>query len=310
MQAREIGGRIMIEISNATKSFDDLCAVNQVSLKIEEGAVFGLIGTNGAGKSTLLRMMSGIIRPDKGEIKIGGKPVYDNVEVKAQFFYLSDEQFFFNEATPESMMKYYEGIYPNYDEERFDSLLYRFHLEKNRKLKTFSKGMKKQVAFLLGICANTKYLFCDETFDGLDPVMRQGIKSLFAKEMAEREFTPVIASHNLRELEDICDSIGLLHRGGILLSKDIMDLKLDIHKVQFVLDGDKSVEEVLDLVEVLSCQRQGKLVTATTRGGEAGIIKCMEREKPAFYEILPLSLEEIFICETEAVGYDFKDIFE
>ena len=298
----------MIEIINVSKSFDDLCAVNQVSLKIEDGAVFGLIGTNGAGKSTLLRMMSGVIRPDKGEINFDGVPVYDNVEVKQQFFYLSDEQYFFNEATPQSMMEYYQGIYPNYDADRFYSLLEKFHLVKNRKMKTFSKGMKRQVAFLLGICANTKYLFCDETFDGLDPVMRQGIKSLFAKEVAEREFTPIIASHNLRELEDICDSIGLLHQGGILLSKDVMDLKLDIHKVQFVLDDEKNVEEVLDLVDVVSYQKQGKLVTATLRGTEQGIMKCMEREKPVFYEILPLSLEEIFICETEAVGYDLRDI--
>lgn len=298
----------MIEIKNVKKSFDDLCAVNNVSLKMEDGLIFGLIGTNGAGKSTLLRMISGVLKADQGEILIDGRPVYDNMEVKQDLFYIPDEQFFFNEATPQSMAEYYSNIYPKYDKERFFYLLESFRLEKTRRIRTFSKGMKRQVAFLLGICANTKYLFCDETFDGLDPVMRQGIKRVFAKEVAERNFTPVIASHNLRELEDICDAIGLLHQGGILLSKDIIDLKVDLHRIQFVLENGKEVEDVLKGLEILTQQSQGKMVTATVHGSEQALIKCMQEENPVFYEILPLSLEEIFICETEAVGYDIKNL--
>lgn len=298
----------MIEIKNVKKSFDDLCAVNNVSLKMEDGLIFGLIGTNGAGKSTLLRMISGVLKADQGEILIDGRPVYDNMEVKQDLFYIPDEQFFFNEATPQSMAEYYSNIYPKYDKERFFHLLESFRLEKTRRIRTFSKGMKRQVAFLLGICANTKYLFCDETFDGLDPVMRQGIKRVFAKEVAERKFTPVIASHNLRELEDICDAIGLLHQGGILLSKDIIDLKVDLHRIQFVLENGKEAEDVLKGLEILTQQSQGKMVTATVHGSEQALIKCMQEENPVFYEILPLSLEEIFICETEAVGYDIKNL--
>lgn len=298
----------MIEIRNVTKSFEDLCAVNNVSMKIEDGLIFGLIGTNGAGKSTLLRMISGVLKPDNGAVYIDGQPVYDNQKVKENFFYIPDEQYFFPEATPKSMAEYYQNIYPNYDMERFYKLLDGFQLERTRRIRTFSKGMKRQVAFLLGICANTKYLFCDETFDGLDPVMRQAIKSVFAKEVAERNFTPIVASHNLRELEDICDTIGLLHKGGILLSKDIIDLKVDLHRVQFVLNQEKELTQILEGLEVLSYQRQGKLVTATVRGMEQTLISCMQKENPVFYEILPLSLEEIFICETEAVGYDIKNI--
>ena len=298
----------MIDIKNVTKAFDDICAVNHVNITIQEGMIFGLIGTNGAGKSTLLRMMCGVFRPDQGEIIVDGEPVYDNVKIKSEIFYLSDEQYFFTEATPGSMAEYYSGIYPKYDTERFYSLLDKFKLDKKKKMKTFSKGMKKQVAFLLGICANTKYLLCDETFDGLDPVMRQGIKSLFAKEVAERDFTPIIASHNLRELEDICDSIGLLHNGGVLLSKDLTELKVDIHKVQFVLSDGKEIEDVLSGFRIIGCSRQGKLVTATLHGGEEQIVERMKEVTPVFYEVLPLSLEEIFISETEAVGYDLKDI--
>lgn len=298
----------MIEIKSVTKSFDDLCAVNDVTINIQEGMIFGLIGTNGAGKSTLLRMMSGVYKPDKGTITVDGQPVYDNVNVKKEIFYLSDEQYFFNEATPETMGNYYSSIYEKFDLEGYYTLLDKFQLGRKRKIKTLSKGMKRQVSFLLGVSANTKYLFCDETFDGLDPVMRQGIKSIFAKEVAERNFTPVIASHNLRELEDICDSIGLLHKGGVLLSRDITDMKVDIHKVQFIMEYGEGLENVLSGLDILTSQRQGKLVTATIRGSEEAIHSKMQAIQPVFYEILPLSLEEIFISETEAVGYDLHNI--
>lgn len=298
----------MIRISNVTKIFDDICAVNEVSLSIQDGSIFGLIGTNGAGKSTLLRMMSGVYRQDKGTITIEGEPVFDNIRVKRELFYISDESYFFSEATPVTMAQYYSTIYPKYDTERFLDLLGKFKLDQKRKIKTLSKGMKRQVSFLLGICANTKYLFCDETFDGLDPVMRQGMKSLFAKEVVERNFTPVIASHNVRELEDICDSIGLLHKGGILLSKEIANLKTDLHKIQFILPEEKDINTIFHGFEVLSSSRRGKVATVTVRGEKEPIVACIKRESPDFFEILPLSLEEIFISETEAVGYDLKNI--
>ena len=225
----------MIEAINLSKSFDELKAVDSVSLQINEKEVFGLIGTNGAGKSTFLRMLCGVLKPDEGQILIDGEEVFENVAAKSKLFYISDEQHFFPNATPVEMARFYANMYPEFNQERFAELMEKFSLDTNRKINTFSKGMKKQLSIILGICANTKYLLCDETFDGLDPVMRQAVKSIFAGEMADRDFTPIIASHNLRELEDICDHVGLLHRGGVLLSKNLEELKLSIHKIQFVL---------------------------------------------------------------------------
>ena len=297
----------MIEIKNVSKSFGEIQAVSQVSLTLKEQNVFGMLGTNGAGKSTLLRMMAGVMRPDEGEILIDGENVWDNPEAKRKIFYISDDQFFFPNTTAEKMADVYSVYYPGFDRRRFMKFLLRFGLDGERKIQTFSKGMKKQLSLLLGICANVSYLLCDETFDGLDPVMRQGIKGIFAKEIDEKGLTPVIASHNLRELEDICDHIGLLHKGGVLLSKDLEDLKWNLHKIQCVLpeELDESLKESLD---ILSMTRRGKLLTLTVRGSEGEILSRIGELQPVFMEALPLSLEEIFISETEVVGYDIKNI--
>ncbi|HEX3022406.1 MAG TPA: ABC transporter ATP-binding protein [Lachnospiraceae bacterium] len=298
----------MIEAIEVSKQFDDIKAVDNISARIKEGNVFGLVGTNGAGKSTFLRLISGILKPDTGKITIDGMEVYENVMAKELFFYISDEQFFFNNSTPKDLKKYYSSVYKQFDGTRFDNLINQFELKLDRKINTFSKGMKKQLSVISGICANTKYLFCDETFDGLDPVMRQAVKSIFAKEVAEREMTPIIASHNLRELEDICDHVGLLHKGGILLSKDIYDLKCNIHKVQCVFKEDTNVEEVLNPLNLLKKEQRGSLYTFTIRGTCEDLTGRIESYKPIFLEVLPLSLEEIFISETEVVGYDIKKL--
>lgn len=297
----------MIEIKNVSKNFERIAAVSDVSLSVEEGQVFGLLGTNGAGKSTLLRMMSGVLKPDAGEILIDGQPVWNSVEAKQKFFYISDDQYFFPNATPLDMAAFYQALYPEFNEKRFRKFLVKFTLQKDRKIQTFSKGMKKQLSILLGVCSGVKYLFCDETFDGLDPVMRQGIKSILANEIDERQFTPIIASHNLRELEDICDHVGLLHRGGVLLSKDLETMKCNIQKVQCALpeEEDKKLEKMFD---ILQFNRRGKLVTMTVRGSEEQIMAKLATLKPVFYECIPLSLEEIFISETEVVGYDIKNL--
>ncbi len=297
----------MIEAINLTKKFDDILAVDHISAKIREGSVFGLIGTNGAGKSTFLRMAAGVLRPDEGSITIDGMDVYENEAAKKKFFYISDDQYFFGNATPGDMMNYYRIIYPEFNAERFDSLLKNFGLQKNRKINTFSKGMKKQVSILCGICAGTEYLLCDETFDGLDPVMRQAVKSIFANDMQERNLTPIIASHNLRELEDICDHVGLLHKGGILLSRDLDEMKMNLHKVQCVLPEGMQPENITGLT-ILKTERRGKLLTLTVRGNLNQVEFVMQRVNPVFYETIPLSLEEIFISETEVVGYDVKKL--
>ena len=299
----------MIETSGLTKRFDDILAVDHISAKIRDGSVFGLIGTNGAGKSTFLRMVSGILKPDEGEVLIDGENVYENPAVKSRFFYISDDQYFFANGTPLELMKFYKSIYPAFDEPRFFHLLQSFDLDKKRKISTFSKGMKKQLSILYGICAGTDYIFCDETFDGLDPVMRQAVKSLFAAEIMNREFTPVIASHNLRELEDICDHVGLLHKGGILLSKDLEDMKFHIHKIQCVLSGRQQEKELEKELQVLKVQHQGSLLMITARGTRSEIIEKIQAKNPLFMEVLPLTLEEIFISETEVAGYEIKNLF-
>lgn len=298
----------MIEAVNVSKSFSNIKAVDSISATIKEGTVFGLIGTNGAGKSTFLRMACGILKPDYGEIRIDGISVFENEEAKSKIFYISDDQYFFANATSNDMKKFYKSFYKKFDTKRFDELLKKFDLDANRKINTFSKGMKKQVSILCGICANTEYLFCDETFDGLDPVVRQAVKSIFANDMEERNLTPVLASHNLRELEDICDHVGLLHKGGILLSKDLEEMKFNIHKIQCVLNNEKEEEVLYGKLDILKRETRGSLLTITARGTQFEIVDAVVGLKPVFYEVLPLSLEEIFISETEVVGYDIKEL--
>lgn len=298
----------MIELLNLTKSFGDIAAVKDVSVKIKEGSVFGLIGTNGAGKSTALRMMAGVLKPDEGMVLVDGMPAYDNMHAKAKMFFIADEPYFFPNATPHDMERYYSSVYREFDKEAFYLYLGKFGLSSRRKIHTFSKGMKKQLSIIAGLCARTKYLLCDETFDGLDPVMRQGVKSIFAKEMEERDFTPIIASHNLRELEDICDHVGLLHEGGVLLSKDLEEMKCNIQKVQCVFSSKEEEGRILERLDVMKCERRGSLMTCTVRGTREEIIAMFAAADCLFSEVLPLSLEEIFISETEVCGYDIKKL--
>lgn len=296
----------MIELLDLDKSYDDIKAVNRVSLSIMDGEVFGLVGTNGAGKSTILRIIAGVIQPDLGIVCVDNRPVFDNPDVKKDIFYISDDQYFLPNSSPEDMAEYYEGIYEKFDKLRFFKMCNGFGLDIKRKISTFSKGMKKQISILLGICAGTKYLLCDETFDGLDPVVRQGVKSLFAAEMEDRGLTPVIASHNLRELEDICDHVGLLHKGGVILSEDISDMKLNMQKVQCVFASDEDEKNALEGIDILLHEKRGRLHTITMRGEREEIEAAFKRGNPVFFEVLALSLEEIFISETEVVGYDIR----
>ncbi|MBO6113253.1 MAG: ABC transporter ATP-binding protein [Lachnospiraceae bacterium] len=298
----------MIEAKNVSKSFGKIRAVDDISLKIEDGRVFGLIGTNGAGKSTFLRLAAGVLKPDSGSVEIDGREVFEEPEVKENFFYISDDTYFFSNSTPDVMAEFYRKIYPNFSVLRFGKLMDDFSLDRKRKINTFSKGMKKQLSVILGLSAMTKYMYCDETFDGLDPVMRQGVKSLFAGEMTERGFTPVIASHNLRELEDICDTVGLLHKGGILLSEDLDSVKADIHKLHCVFRDENDIEDVKKELDILIEDKKGTLYTLTVRGMEEQIMAEINAHDPVFAEMLPLSLEEIFISETGVTGYDIKKI--
>lgn len=297
----------MIEIKNISKSYDDVRALNNISMTIPDACVFGMLGTNGAGKSTLFRIMTGVQKQNEGEIRVDGEDVWENENAKGQMFYISDDQFYYANATPKDLATTYSTYYPNFDKNKFKELLERFGLQPGRKVQNFSKGMKKQVSILLGICSGAKYLLCDETFDGLDPVMRKGIKSIFANEICERKMTIVIASHNLRELEDICDYVGILHRGGIILDREVDELKGDLHKIQCVVD-EAAAEKMKEELDIISYESKGRLITMTVRAKKDELYAYLDSLNPAFYEALPLSLEEIFINETGGVGYDVKNL--
>ena len=300
----------MIEIKGVTKKFDDITALNNVSAKINDGHVFGLIGTNGAGKSTLMRTICGIFKPDEGQITVDGENVYENPKIKSQIFFISDDQYFFQNGTPNDMVRYYQTLYTTFDKERFYKLMSTLKLDPKRKINTFSKGMRKQLSVMLGVSANTRYLLCDETFDGLDPVIRQAIKSLFIGEMEERGLTPIIASHNLRELEDICDHVGLLHDGGILFSQDLDTMKLGMFKLQCVLQDKSQLDLIAAQFPILNKVESGMLTTLTLRGESDQISHLQMELQPVFWELLPLTLEEIFISEMEVKGYDFSKLYE
>jgi len=297
----------MISIENISKSYGKVRSLEQVNATIGDGSIFGLIGSNGSGKSTLLRIMSGVMFPDEGQVLYDGRAVFENAAVKDEIIFLSDEQYFLSAASLDDMQRLYASLYGNFDVPRYRALCELFHLDPERKLSTFSKGMKKQASILLALSCHPRYLLCDETFDGLDPVMRQLVKKLLAQEVAASGMTPIIASHNLREIEDICDHIGLLHGGSILFERELDDMKRDIHTVQAVFERgmDESLFSDLDLI---SYNTRGSLVTLVVRGCEEDVRRRMEAKRPKFFEILPLTLEEIFISEMEERGYDYSKV--
>lgn len=300
----------MIKLHNVTKSFQNVPALENITAEIHEGLIFGLVGSNGAGKSTFLRLAGGILKPDSGTITLDGNPIFEQTAVKQEICFLADTVFYFPNATPVSMGRYYQLAYPEFKQSYFLELLKKFHIPPEKKLQTFSKGQKKQVSLLLGLCSGTKYLLCDETFDGLDPVVRQAVKSLFAAELLNRNFTPIIASHNLRELEDICDTVGLLHNGTLLFSKDLDAMKCNICKMQCVIPNHSRESQLLSELSVLQYEKSGSLLTITVRGSREEVLKRTQEKSPLFAEVLPLSLEEIFISETEVAGYDIKNLIQ
>lgn len=297
----------MIEVTGLSKSFDNIQALQQVSATIQKGSIFGLIGSNGAGKSTFLRLLAGIYHPDAGSIQIDGQPVYENEALKQRIFYISDDQFYFPNSNMEEMAQYYAVVYQKFSWERFRELTELFRLDSRRKLNTFSKGMQKQAHIILALASQPDYLFCDETFDGLDPVMRQAVKRLLADAVASQQLTPIIASHNLRELEDICDHIGLLHQGGIIFERELDSLQSDIHKVQCAFSAPKKTEDFAGL-EIVKLEQRGNLSVLVVRGNSAATEACIEAMQPLYCELLPLTLEEIFITEMEVLGYDIQQL--
>ena len=291
----------MLELKNVTKTFGSFKALEDLTLTVPKGAVYGLVGPNGAGKSTAIRHLTGIYRPDSGTITVDGRPVYENPEVKETIGYIPDDIFFFSSATLEDMRKFYAGMYPKFDNDLFGRLKDIFRLPEKTPIRRYSKGMQKQAAFQLTLCCRPEVLILDEPVDGLDPVMRRQVMSLILSDVAERGTTVLISSHNLRELEDVCDHVGIMDHGHMLLEKSLADMQGTTHKLQIVGD----IPAGLDIVHESS---SGRLKTLIVRGQAWEIEEKAKAAEPAYYDVLPLSLEEIFIYELGGVNYEVKNI--
>ena len=291
----------MLEMKNVTKTFGTFKALDDLTLTVPQGAVYGLVGPNGAGKSTAIRHLTGVYRPDSGGITVMGQPVYENPAVKAAIGYIPDDVFYFPSATLEEMGKFYQGIYPKFDACLFQRLYDIFQLPPKSPIRRFSKGMQKQAAFQLTLSARPEILILDEPVDGLDPVMRRQVMSLILADVAEHGTTVLISSHNLRELEDVCDHVGIMDHGKMLLEKSLADMQGATHKLQLVGD----TPEGLDILHEAS---SGRLKTLIVRGNPQDISAKAAAANPAYFDVLPLSLEEIFIYELGGVNYAVKDI--
>ena len=291
----------MLELKNVTKSFGTTKAVEDLTMTVPKGTVYGLVGPNGAGKSTAIRLALGVYRPDSGSITLDGKPVFENPEVKSRICSIPDEVFYFQSATMADMKNYYKGMYPQFDEALFDKLYEVFQLPRNSPIRRFSKGMQKQAAFHLSICTHPELLILDEPVDGLDPVMRRQVWSLLLGEVAQRETTVLVSSHNLRELEDICDHVGIMDHGKMLLERSLADMQGNTHKVQLV--GNVPLD-----LEILHESNSGRLKTLVVRGNAEEISQKVKATDPAYFDVLPLSLEEIFIYELGGVNYETRNI--
>ncbi len=291
----------MINMENVTKTFDGFAALSRLSMYVPKGAVYGLVGPNGAGKSTAIRLLTGVYRPDSGSITMENQPIYENPAVKERIGYIPDDIFYFPSASLEEMRRYYKGFYPKFDDALFTRLYEVFQLPKNSPIRRFSKGMQKQAAFHLNICTRPDVLILDEPVDGLDPVMRRQVLSLILSDVAQRETTVVISSHNLRELEDICDHVGIMDKGQMLLERSLASMQGNTVKLQIV--GDRP--EGLD---VLHESTSGRLQTLVVRGSAEEIRAKASACNPAYFDVLPLSLEEIFIYELGGVNYEVKNI--
>ena len=291
----------MLEMKNVTKTFGDFKALDNLTMTIPQGAVYGLVGPNGAGKSTAIRHLTGIYRPDSGEITLEGLPVYENPQVKQTIGYIPDDIFFFPSATMEEMRKFYKSMYPNFDDALFDRLYEAFDLPKKMPIRRFSKGMQKQAAFHLVLSCRPEVLILDEPVDGLDPVMRRQVMGLILSDVAEHGTTVLISSHNLRELEDVCDHVGIMDHGKMLLERSLADMQGSTVKVQMV--GDTPAD-----LEVLHETASGRLKTLIVRGSAEEVTRRIAAEDPAYFDVLPLSLEEIFIYELGGVNYEVKNI--
>lgn len=298
----------MIKIDSITKSFEGGSkALDNVSLTVDNGCIYGLVGTNGSGKSTLLRLISGVYKSDAGQVLIDGEPAYENPDKKQKVFFVSDDLYFHPQASLANMAEFYRAAYPNWSEERYKRLCELFPIGEKKKLSTFSKGMRRQAALILALSSSPEYLLLDEAFDGLDPVIRHAVRKIISDMLSESGMTVVISSHNLRELEDFCDRIGLLHNGVLKLECAIDNIQLGFCKVQAAFKP-MPQEIKLDGIRVLTSNVHGSVASIVCAVSEETAVEAVKKLSPIFCEAIPLTLEEVFIYEMEAVGYDYSKI--
>lgn len=298
----------MIQVEGVTKSFNEQVAVQNLDLSVKKGSIFGLLGSNGAGKTTLLKILAGIYREDAGTVIIDEQPVFENIPIKEKMFFIPDALYFFPQATIAQMAAYYRSLYPAWDSERYEKLKEVFHIDPSRKIHRLSKGMQRQVAFWLALSCMPSVLILDEPIDGLDPVMRQKIKNLLFQDVAERELTVIISSHNLREIEDICDHVGMMHKGKLVIEKDMDDLKSDTHKVQVAFETEEQEQAVLGQMQVLHQEKRGSVSIFIVRGKKEEVKQAVHSERPLVFDMLPLTLEETFIYEMGEMGYAIEHV--
>ncbi len=297
----------MIKAEKVTKTFSGFKALDNLSLNVKKGSVYGLIGPNGAGKTTIIKNLTGIYTPDSGTLEIDGKPVYENPEVKQELIYIGDDLYFFPSYSILDTAKFYAGIYRNWSWERFESLKEVFKIDIKRKVRRLSKGMQKQVAFWLGICACPKVMILDEPVDGLDPVMRKNVWKIVLQDVAENETTVLVSSHNLRELEDVCDHVGIMHKGQVVLEKALDDVKGNIHKIQLAFKGSFPTELERE-INILHTESIGRVHMIIAKGDSEKIKNTISEYSPLICDLIPLTLEEVFIYELGGMGYEFENI--
>ena len=295
----------MIKIDKLSKKYDKDYVLKDLSCNIKDNSIYGLVGANGSGKSTLLRTIMGIYETDGGTISVDGNEVYDNEIMKQKMVFVADDLFFYPGYTLMDTAKYYQSMYKDFDMDYLKELAGMLNLSLNKKVSTFSKGMKRQCALICAICTNADYMFFDETFDGLDPVIRNTMKKILIKQMNKKNTTIVMTSHNLRELEDICDNLGLLYQGGILFESDVDTIKTNMFKVQISFEKNFDRDDFEEF-DILSFKKQGSVATIIIKDNDGKSKKKLEKMKPLILDYLSLTLEEVFIYEMEALGYEFN----
>lgn len=298
----------MIQVTKLKKQYDNTIVLQSLDMHVKKGSIYGLIGVNGAGKSTLLNVLGGIFKPDGGEVRIDGEEVYENPRVKEKIAYVTDDPYFFTGATVVEMASFLDRMYKSFSITKFYDIIKHFPIDAHGKLSGFSKGMKRQAAIVLALAQNPDILLCDECFDGLDPAVRMIVKQLFITEACERGMTVVISSHNLGEMENLCDTIGIMHSNSIIVEKSVDEMKENVHRYSAAYKPMIGPDEIKARIDVVSLSKKNSIMEIVARGNSGEIEKVLDSFKPLFVDKAPLSLEDIFISEMEEKGYDFRTI--